>query len=622
MSNLVKKALSDLDKELITYLDIDNPKSFFLFAGAGSGKTRSLVTVLEELKANFKKRLALKGQRIAVITYTNAASDEINARLEHDNLFFASTIHRFAWKLIQPYQSDIKKWVAEDTKKRISEYKDLNEGSNPNTKTYKDRERKIESKTKRLQNLSNIKKFSYNPNGDNFSRDSVNHSEVLEMCSYFLVHNDTMQEILVQKFPILLIDESQDTNKHLMEAFFQVQSNKKEKFALGLFGDMMQRIYFDGKINLGQNLPDDWETPSKTINYRCPKRVIELINKIRSYDDKQVQEPNEGQVEGIVRLFIVSGEVNKQEIEEKVSEKMMEVTQDELWSNEKSEVKALILEHHMAASRMGFLDFFAPLYGADRLKTGILDGSLSDINFFTKLILPLIEAHRDNDEFGISRIVTRNSLLFESDFLKEKPNQLEILNEANEKTDSLIQLWDNDNDPTLIQIIENVISTGLFLIPEVLKQAFEWSESEEEIDANAEDFKTVFAYKEAIVAPFSQVEKYYSYISNEAKFGTHQGVKGLEFPRVIVIMDDEESKGNWFSYEKLFKAKALTKTDLNNEAQGKETSIERTRRLFYVTCSRAEKSLAVVAYTQNPESLKKHVLQEEWFSEDEIIEFS
>lgn len=621
MSNLAKKSLSDLDKELITYLDIDNPKSFFLFAGAGSGKTRSLVTVLEELKASFKKRLALKGQRIAVITYTNAASDEINARLEHDNLFFASTIHSFAWKLIRPYQSDIKEWVAEDTKKRISEYRDLNEGSNQNTKTYKDRERKIESKTKRLQNLSNIKKFTYNPNGDNFSRDSVNHSEVLEMCSYFLVHNDTMQEILVQKFPILLIDESQDTNKHLMDAFFKVQSEKKGKFALGLFGDMMQRIYLDGKINLGQNLPDDWETPSKTINYRCPKRVIELINKIRSYDDKQVQKPNEGQDEGIVRLFIVSGELNKQEIEEKISDEMMEITQDELWSNENSEIKALILEHHMAASRMGFLDFFTPLYSADRLKTGILDGSLTDIKFFTKLILPLIEAHRDNDEFGISRIVTRNSLLFKSDFLKEKPNQLEILNEANEKTNSLLQLWDNDNDPTLIQIIENVISTELFLIPEVLIQALDWSNSAEYIDANADDFKLVLAYKNAIEVPFSQVEKYYSYINDEAKFSTHQGVKGLEFPRVMVIMDDEESKGFLFSYEKLFGAKAFTKTDLNNEAQGKETSIQRTRRLFYVTCSRAQKSLAIVAYTQDSKALKNHVLQEEWFSIEELIEF-
>lgn len=33
----------DVDDEIYSCLDLDNPKSFFLFAGAGSGKTRTLV---------------------------------------------------------------------------------------------------------------------------------------------------------------------------------------------------------------------------------------------------------------------------------------------------------------------------------------------------------------------------------------------------------------------------------------------------------------------------------------------------------------------------------------------------------------------------------------------------
>ena len=40
----------DADKEISSCLDINNPRSFFLFAGAGSGKTRSLVTALQEFK--------------------------------------------------------------------------------------------------------------------------------------------------------------------------------------------------------------------------------------------------------------------------------------------------------------------------------------------------------------------------------------------------------------------------------------------------------------------------------------------------------------------------------------------------------------------------------------------
>jgi DNA helicase-2/ATP-dependent DNA helicase PcrA len=66
----------------------------------------------------------------------------------------------------------------------------------------------------------------------------------------------------------------------------------------------------------------------------------------------------------------------------------------------------------------------------------------------------------------------------------------------------------------------------------------------------------------------------------------------------MVIMDDAEAKGFMFSYEKLFGAKDITSTDKKNEQEGRDTSIKRTSRLFYVACTRAEESLAVVAYTE------------------------
>jgi len=51
-----------------------------------------------------------------------------------------------------------------------------------------------------------------------------------------------MQKLLVTNFPILLIDESQDTAKNLIEALFVAQIKFKNQFCLGLFGDTMQRI--------------------------------------------------------------------------------------------------------------------------------------------------------------------------------------------------------------------------------------------------------------------------------------------------------------------------------------------------------------------------------------------
>jgi DNA helicase II / ATP-dependent DNA helicase PcrA len=87
----------------------------------------------------------------------------------------------------------------------------------------------------------------------------------------------------------------------------------------------------------------------------------------------------------------------------------------------------------------------------------------------------------------------------------------------------------------------------------------------------------------------------------------------------MVIMDDSAARGFMFSYEKLFGAKELSDTDLQNMREGKETSFDRTRRLFYVTCSHAENSLALVTYTENTDMVKKSVLSKGWFEENEAI---
>ena len=121
-----------------------------------------------------------------------------------------------------------------------------------------------------------------------------------------------------------------------------------------------------------------------------------------------------------------------------------------------------------------------------------------------------------------------------------------------------------------------------------------------------------------MLTPFAQIEPYAAYVSGEAQFGTHQGVKGLEFPRVMVIIDDSEARGFLFSYDKLFGTKEKTKTDLEHEREGKETGIDRTRRLFYVTCSRTQESLAIVAYSNDPEKVRTHVLSEGWFENGEV----
>jgi DNA helicase-2/ATP-dependent DNA helicase PcrA len=613
---------SHIDRQIIDYLSGPDSKSFILYAGAGSGKTRSLVNVVNSLRKLNSSSFRFSGRRIGIITYTNAACDEIKHRLQFDPIVEVSTIHSFAWSLISGFNSDIRKWLDSNLKKEISDLLQKQEKGRAG-KASEERARSIQSKTKRIENIKSVKTFTYSPNSNNTARDSLNHSEVISITSSFLTSKTALQKILIGKFPILLIDESQDTNKNLMDAFLWVQSQNPKSFSLGLIGDGMQRIYSDGKVDLERSIPSDWVRLKKSMNYRSPGRVISLINKIRSSSDHLVQTGARSD-EGLARVFVVSNKAqDKQAIEDAVADRMAEITRDAGWLARTRNFKALILEHHMAARRLGFEKMFEPLYSQRRFQTGLLDGTLPALRFFSKDVLPLVNAKRRGDEFSVAAIVrSRSPLLDRRRLLAKSQNQIELLKSANLAVGSLMKLWVNDGDPTFADVLYAVQQSELFVIPDSLnyfidqnaRAHFNANEVSDGVDRSAEES----ALHVMLSTPFSQIEVYDQYVSGTSPFGTHQGVKGLEFPRVMVIIDDEEAKGFMFSYDKLFGAKAKTANDIKNEQDGSDTSIDRTRRLFYVTCSRAQESLAIVAYSENPDAVASQVRQEGWFSEAEI----
>lgn len=608
---------------MLECLNLEAPKSFFLFAGAGSGKTRSLVEVLKAFKENYAQKLRLAGQKIAVITYTNAACDKIKSQLKYEAIFAVSTIHSFAWRLVQPYTEDIRKVIRAQLENDLSELHKAQTKGRPNTKASAEREGKIESKKRRLENISSVQKFSYDPNGENLGRDSLNHTEVISLTANFLSNKPLMRSILVGSYPILLIDESQDTNKELINAFFDVQQQHSDEFSLGLFGDTMQRIYNDGEKSLGRNIPQDWKRPAKTINYRCPRRVIRLINKIREDvpDDGQQQTSWKNNSEGFVRMFIIqnSNQIDKDALETQVKLRMAKATGDSGWNDGTSPVKTLCLEHKMAARRGGFYDFFSSLAQIKSSYTGLLNGKMRGIPFFTEQIIPLISAQQANDKFEVARILRKHSPLLASEVLKSNPDT--AIASAKSAMDELCKLWVK-GEPTLFEIVEEVHRSNLFPLPIELDIIASISSKDEAGSGEDEDEpgEKILAWEAALKSKYNEIVTYTNYISDKSNFGTHQGIKGLEFPRVVVVLDDEEARGGLWSYEKLLGAKPPTVTDSKNEQEGKETTIDRTRRLFYVICSRAEKSLAVIAYTQKPQQVRQTMIKNGWFESDEIIE--
>lgn len=582
--------------------------SFFTFAGAGSGKTRSLVNTLNYLKEEKGERFLEEGKKIAVITYTNAACEEIKSRMGYSRLFQVSTIHSFLWDLVKNYQIDIKNWLITTLQSEIDE---LEVREVESSRSSQSRLQQIEKKRERLIKIDNIFYFTYNPNGQNSGKDSLSHADVITVGAFFIENKNLLQKIIISQYPVLLIDESQDTKKELIDALLTLYNNNIGKITIGMFGDTMQRIYNDGKPNLSEVIPNDWIKPEKKMNHRSSKRIVTLANSIRKQIDNIEQKPRSDANQGHVYLFIKDNKTNKDEYEKEVNKKMSELTKDEKWLDVDGS-KKLILEHHMAASRLGFIDFFEPLYNHKSLKDGVLEGSLSEIKLFIDIVIPVCEKFNQNDKFAVSNIVKKHSPLLLKEKMEDSNNQLEDLNKVSEYINSLVTIT-NKSNITGRDVIKEIIKTGVFNVPTNLREICEYENSEE-----IEDTK-IKALFNAFNCDFDQIVKFSKYVLEETSFGTHQGVKGLEFSRVAVIMDDEEARGTLFSYEKLFGAQKLSATDIRNEKEGKDSAITRTTRLFYVSCTRAKESLAIIAYTNDIDKVKNTALNNGWFEKEEII---
>ena len=599
--------MSNVDEEIYAYVTDTPPKSFLLFAGAGSGKTRTLVNVLQKIKNNHKEKLLKKNQKVAVITFTNAACEEIKHRLQYDSTFHVSTIHSFAWELIKPFTKDIKIFLQEKLKNDISDLKlklskAIKETSKENYKID------INKKENRLNSLDEINYFIYSPIEILIGKGTLNHSEVIEIFTKFLSEFKLMKNILTTEFPILFIDECQDTQRELLKSLIQTQQNNKETFCLGLFGDSMQQIYSSGYSELTNNLPEDWKKPCKINNYRCPSRIVNLINKInKTYNSnnyiEQIAQKNQT---GIVRVFILNKNIeNKLFQEQIIREQMSVICQDLEWKDIKN-VKTLVLEHAMAANRSGFGNFFLPLSQDSIIRDNLLQNSGINIPFLLEQFLPLINSIKNNNNFETMRILEKYSPLMNNEIISNNFKDLK----------RNIKDLNVNEDISIETLLSDINRKRLLEIPDDIKNGLNYDSK----DNNYKEKDSL--WNKALKASLKELMQYNLYIKGKLGFDTHQGVKGLEFNRVMAILDDEESNGFLFKYNKLLGTESLSDTDRKNIESGKDNVLSRTARLFYVICSRAEESLAIVVYSNKPSELKNNLIYSEFFSEDEIEIFN
>ena len=602
-----RMALNDdkIDSQLQNYVSKVGKKSFFLFAGAGSGKTRSLVKLLAYIESTWGDTLTKEHRQVAVITYTNAATDEIIRRLEFSPIFHVSTIHSFLWDVIKTFQVDIKKYYLQRLQNNIDEIEA--KLANPRSRSYNSNLEKCEYYKNQKSEKEKIKRFIYNPNGDNLKTNSLNHQDVIDIGIKMITENNVLQRIIVQQYPFMMIDESQDTKSGLVDALFKIQQSFSEDFTLGFIGDIKQRIYADGKVGIKDMIPDEWEQPTKIMNYRCAKRIVELANKISAQIDASLQQPRKNAPEGYVRLFLIENKdgLNKQSIEAKVCEIMEQVTSDNQW---RSDVKVLTLEHRMAAVRLGFKDFYELFYNVPKYKMSFLQGEIPEMSLFSNNLFPLLSMIKEGNETGVLSLLKKTSPLLEAVADKDYPSTLKEIKTIIDYIKTM-----NPFEMKVSDIISFVHKKKLFTLPAIILEALNANGNVSEDDTP--EFKV---WVEAMQMPLVQIKMYDDYVNDRTSYATHQGVKGLEFPRVMVLIDDNEAKGYTFSYDKLFEVVPLSPTDIKNRELGKENTIDRTSRLFYVTCTRAKESLAIVMYTSDPEKAKETAINNDWFTDSEI----
>jgi len=457
------------DATIRACLSLDQPRSFFLFAGAGSGKTRSLKEALEGLDTQTLSTLRKHSRKIAVITYTNAAADEITRRVKADPVFQVQTIHSFAWSLIEGRTADIRGWLESNLRTEIAEIQAAHAKGRSGTDAHDKREKKMASKTKRLERLAEIRAFTYAPEGDNFGRDALQHTEVIALAAHFLTESETFQNIVLARYPFILIDESQDTMKSLMEALLTFEARHRGRIALGLLGDTMQRIYTDGLRDLDQRV-GDFSQPAKQMNHRSRKRIVDLANSIRRDDDGRQQRAREDKPGGTVRVFLAPSEgTDRAAFEASAQAEMARITGDSAWQNAEA-IKTLTIERHMAAARLGFSELFETLSKPDKLKDGFRDGTLPAMRLFTHRVLPLVTAQRNGDAFAAMAVLRAGSPLVDKRGIREGGGgQATGLDAARAGVAALMTLFKDEPDPSCADVLAVVAEHRLFPIPDQLR---------------------------------------------------------------------------------------------------------------------------------------------------------
>ena len=574
---------------------LNNERSFVLQGGAGSGKTYTLVETI-------KKALEIKPKsKIACITYTNIAADEIKSRISSSNLH-VSTIHDFIWSNIKKFQKNLKIVLLD-----IIRYKKI----------------KVNDESIFTENYFLDKDITYKE-WEKISDGVISHDTLLLLAEELFKRYNLLSKIIVDKYDFIFIDEYQDTNDKVMNIIFECILKTDKKNIIGFFGDPMQSIYEDGDDYLDKYIKSQAiEQIIKQDNRRNPEVIIELANKLRSGIDEVWQKQADDETapnyrkKGSIKFLYSYGDLDIKHI------KQSEFLKD--WDfNDCKNVKELYLTKRIIAKACDFDEIF-DIYANDEIIKCV-----NEIKKYTKENNISIDENCtfgeviELNEIKASKLITKNmneffeknNNLFEeaklfkwselkdiylnteqligkkknSDDEKIKGSAIDSIiehlfrieeliyyykigkyNEFIRATDLKINTIQNKRD--LANNIEKLSKIKDSTIEEMINRADEFRicKKDDKIDIFIKEKR--YLYNRLKDIKYSNIKYLYKYVENYTPFSTQHNVKGAEFKKVFIYLDN--AKWRKYNFEYLF-------TDLESNKVS-----QRTRKLFYVCCTRA-----------------------------------
>lgn len=534
--DLAKTEADKIDAQIIETLKSGH--SFRVEAGAGSGKTYSLNRVIEWIQANKWSDYSRKKQNVVCITYTNAAVDVIAERLTKDSFILPSTIHSFAWNAIKQYQKFLIDTVTTNEEYRADDG-DLNQ----------------------VTEVTYTLGHRYKENGIQY----LYHDDVLKLfCA--LLNNTKFRRVFANKYPLILIDEYQDTYKPIIDRFIGHFIEKETGPQFGFFGDAWQTIYQSNKA-CGKIENDKIEVIKKGSNFRSAPRIVRLLNELRpALPQKSAIDGFDGEVFAITcddfsgvrrteRNF--KNDLPADELKERLNnirQKIKEATPND------EDLKVLMITHKVLASQQGYEKLL------DILDDGLRDKEDPFLIFFTDTVEPIYHA-----------LATSNTqLLFDTLGIKRYP-----ITKKSEKAEwkNLYNQLTNARTQKAIDVLETIIHSRLIPIPPNVDNWYKIYE-----DAPETLYASETSVQQFLSIEYAQFIAVRDFLYPNAQFSTEHGVKGEEYDNVVFVISKGWNQYQFETYAPMITGKAPIPKD-------KEAAYERNRNLFYVCCSRPKKRL-------------------------------